>query len=132
MNMNKVDVRTWIIVLMAAVIVCMSIFGKGGSNAALETLLKQREDENKAAEERIEQRGDTINMYKDSAKYYMKEDQLKAEIIDALQEVQRKQKRDIEALKKKLNEVPQQVEDATDQERIEWWREYFRRKGIKL
>ena len=52
----------------------------------------------------------------------MKEDQLKAEIIDALQEVQRKQKRDIEALKKKLNEVPQQVEDATDQERIEWSR----------
>jgi len=116
---------------MGLIIVFMGMFGKGGDTTELEKLLQEREAQNSILQERIDQRLDSIKMYKDSAEYYMQEDQLKAEIISALEELREKQKRDIDFLKKKLKNVPAQVDTASDQQRIEFWREYFRRKGIK-
>lgn len=131
MIMNKVDIKTWLIILLAGIIVFMGIFGKGGDTTALETLLKEREESNKQLQELIDQRNDTIDLYKDSVEYYIEEDKLKSEIILALEELREKQKRDIDFLKKKLKEVPNKVDTASDQQRMEFWREYFRRKGIK-
>lgn len=130
--MNKVDVKTWLIIILALIVVFMGIFGKGGGDTvALETLLKEREDQNKLLQERIDQRHDSIEMYKDSAVHYMEQDKLKGEIILALEELREKQKKDIDFLKSKLKNIPTQVDTASDQRRIEFWREYFRRKGIK-
>jgi len=131
MIMNKVDIKTWLIILLAGIIVFMGIFGKGGDTTALETLLKEREESNKQLQELIDQRNDTIDLYKDSVEYYIEEDNLKSEIILALEELIEKQKRDIDFLKKKLKEVPNKVDTASDQQRMEFWREYFKRKGIK-
>lgn len=131
MIMNKVDIKTWLIILLAGIIVFMGIFGKGGDTTALETLLKEREESNKQLQELIDQRNDTIDLYKDSVEYYIEEDKLKSEIILALEELREKQKRDIDFLKKKLKEVPNKVDTASDQQRMEFWREYFKRKGIK-
>lgn len=131
MIMNKVDIKTWLIILLAGIIVFMGIFGKGGDTTALETLLKEREESNKQLQELIDQRNDTIDLYKDSVEYYIEEDKLKSEIILALGELIEKQKRDIDFLKKKLKEVPNKVDTASDQQRMEFWREYFKRKGIK-
>jgi hypothetical protein len=129
--MNRIDIKTWLIIIMGLIIVFMGMFGKGGDTTELEKLLQEREAQNSILQERIDQRLDSIKMYKDSAEYYMQEDQLKAEIISALEELREKQKRDIDFLKKKLKNVPAQVDTASDQQRIEFWREYFRRKGIK-
>lgn len=129
--MNKIDVKTWLIIILALIIVFMGFFGKGGDTNSLEKLLQEREDANRALQERIDERIDSIRMYKDSAAYYMEEDKMKAEIINALEELREKQKRDIDFLKKKLKGVPAQVDTASDQRRIEFWKEYFRRKGIK-
>ncbi len=131
MNMNRVDIRTLIIAVLVIVILGMAIFGKGGGTGALEVLLKEKEQENKVLQERIDARQDSIDMYKDSAEFYMNEDKLKAEIIVALEELREKQKRDIDFLKKKLKEVPNQIDTASDEARIRFWKEYFRRKGIR-
>lgn len=130
--MGKVDIKTWLIIILALIVVFMAIFGKGGGDTtALEALLKEREDQNKTLQERIDQRQDSISMYKDSAVYYMEQDELKSEIIMALEELREKQKRDIDFLKSKLKNVPAQVDTASDQQRMEFWREYFKKKGIK-
>lgn len=61
----------------------------------------------------------------------MKKDTLNESIILALEELREKQERDINFLKKKMKDVDKPINEATDQERIEFWRAYFLRKGIK-
>ena len=128
---QRLDIKTVVILILGAIVVCMAYFGKGGDTTALETLLKERDDANKVLEQRIEERTDSIEMYKDTAAYYASQDSLHMAVIDALQEIREKQQRDIDFLKKKMKDVAKPIEDATDQERIEFWRRYFARKGIK-
>ncbi len=128
---SRVDIKTWAIVIMAAIIVAMSIFGKGGDTTALDTLLKEKEKENAVLREKEKARNDTIADYQEKLLELMKKDTLNESIILALEELREKQERDINFLKKKMKDVDKPINDATDQERIEFWREYFRRKGIK-
>lgn len=129
--MQRLDIRTLVIIILAAILICMAYFGKGGGDTtALETLLKERDDANKVLEQRMEERTDSIEMYKDSATYYASRDSLHVAVIDALQEVREKQQRDIDFLKSKMKGVAKPIEDATDEKRMEFWRTYFMRKGL--
>lgn len=129
---QRLDIKTIVILILGAIVVCMAIFGKGGGDlTALETLLKERDEANKVLEQRIAERTDSIEMYKDTAAYYASQDSLHVAVIDALQEIREKQQRDIDFLKSKMKNVAKPIEDATDEKRIEFWRQYFARKGIK-
>lgn len=128
---GRVDIKTLAIVIMAAIIVVMSIFGRGGDTTALETLLNEKDKENAVLREKEKARNDTIADYQKKLLELMKKDTLNESIILALEELREKQERDINYLKKKMKDVDKPINDATDQERIEFWREYFRKKGIK-
>ena len=128
---SRVDIKTWVILILAVIIVVMSLFGKGGDTTALETLLKEKEKENAILQEKEKARNDTIADYQEKLLELMKKDTLNESIILALEELREKQERDINFLKKKMKDVDKPINEATDQERIEFWREYFRRKGIK-
>jgi vacuolar-type H+-ATPase subunit I/STV1 len=128
---SRVDIKTWVILILAVIIVVMSLFGKGGDTTALETLLKEKEKENAILQEKEKARNDTIADYQEKLLELMKKDTLNESIILALEELREKQERDINFLKKKMKDVDKPINEATDQERIEFWRAYFLRKGIK-
>ena len=128
---SRVDIKTWVILILAVIIVVMSLFGKGGDTTALETLLKEKDKENAILQEKEKARNDTIADYQEKLLELMKKDTLNESIILALEELREKQERDINFLKKKMKDVDKPINEATDQERIEFWRAYFLRKGIK-
>ena len=129
---TRLDIKTLVIAILGIIIICMAIFGKGGGdNADLEKLLEQRDEENKQLKDDIEARRDSLAMWQDSITYYQAEDQLKAEIILALEEVREKQQLDINFLKSKLKNVDKPINDATDEQRMQFWRDYFQKRGIK-
>ncbi len=131
--MNKIDIKTWVIIILAAIVVCMALFGKGGGGdtALLEQQIKERELENKKLEQRIEERQDSIVMYNDSIAYYLRMDSLHTAVIQAQQEIIESSKKDIAFLKSKIKNVDKTVNELTDEKRLEAWRRHFEQKGVK-
>jgi len=129
---GRMDIRNWVILVMGAIILALSLFGKGGGDTtALETLLKEKDKENAILQEKEKARNDTIADYQEKLLELMKKDTLNESIILALEELREKQERDINFLKKKMKDVDKPINEATDQERIEFWRKYFAKKGIR-
>lgn len=128
---KKLDIKTWAIIILAIIVVLMTIFTNGGGGVELKKLLEEREAQNKELQQRIEERNDSIKKWKESAAYYMIQDSLKGEEIAELELVREQQQKNIDALRKRMSVSTKPIEDATDDKRIEFWKEYFERKGIK-
>ena len=129
--MARIDFRSILILVLAGIIVCMAIFGKGSTDTSLlDQQIKARELENKALQDSIAERDKNILAIDHRIDSLTREDTLKASIIKALMEVDRRQKLDINFLKFKLTNVAQPIEDATDEQRIEFWRSYFKKRGL--
>ena len=125
------DIRTWIIVILSAIVLLLALFGSGGGSVELKKLLDERVQQNKELQKQIDARLSTINDLQDSAHYYMEQDKKKAALIVELEASMDQQKKDIEALRGRMRTAVKPIEDATDEKRLDFWREYFERKGIK-
>ena len=59
------------------------------------------------------------------------QDSIKGKALLELERLTEKKQQQIDALKKRMNSSAKPIDDATNEQRIEFWREYFARKGIK-
>lgn len=129
--MIRLDTKTWVIIVLGAAVLLMGIFSNGGGGVELKKLLNERDQQNKELQRKIDQRNEEIKVLKDSARYYLEQDRIKAEAIIELERIKKEQEKSISALRKRMGDSMKPIEDATDEKRIEFWRTYFEKMGIK-
>lgn len=129
--MMRPDARTYAIVVLSVAVLLMGIFSSGGGGVELKKLLNERDQQNKELQRRIDQRNEDIKILRDSARYYMEQDRIKAEAIIELERIKKEQEKSIIALKSRMNGSIKPIEDATDERRVELWRDYFEQMNIK-
>lgn len=125
------DIRTWIILGLCVVVLCMALFGSGGGSAELKALLEEREAQNKELRDSIAGRFEEIKTLRDSADFYMEQARLKDTAIAEMEKTIDRQQSSIDALRRRMVGIAKPIEDATDERRLELWSTYFERKGIK-
>mgnify|MGYP003528887227 FL=1 len=127
----QVDIKTWAIIILTIAVILMALLSNGGGGAELKKLLHERDLQNKELQEKMDERDKNIKELKKSAAYYMEQDSIKGKALLELERLTEKKQQQIDALKKRMNSSAKPIDDATNEQRIEFWREYFARKGIK-
>lgn len=124
------DVKLLMGIILAIIAAFMIAISSGGGRE-LKKLIKEREEQNERLQQQIDARNEDILRLEGSILVSMEQDRLKAERITELERVRDSQQRSLNDLRNRMNGSSKLIENATDEKRLEFWRDYFERKGIE-
>lgn len=128
----RFDIKTLMIVILLSLIGVFLFMGSGSKAKYQFDLAKEvYEIKIHEIEERNKSLIDSISFYEAEIKLYADKIKDRDIIIQELKEEKIKNRTEIERLKRERRNLQRRISSMSDKERLEFWRNFFDRKGIK-